>query len=63
MKAGKTVTALLSLVAPVAVLSVLPGCGSSAGLQVIDVSDPENPTILGSGDTPGGACAEARTIR
>ena len=63
MKTGKTVTALLSLVAPVAVLSVLPGCGSSVGLQVIDVSDLENLAILGYVDTPGGAGAEARTIR
>ena len=26
-----------------------------SGLQVIDVSDPENPTIVGSADTPGWA--------
>ena len=29
--------------------------GGSAGLQVVDVSDPQNPFILGTADTPGSA--------
>ena len=32
-----------------------------SGLQVIDISDPSNPAIIGSVDTPGSACAVAVT--
>ncbi len=63
MNARKTVVALLTVVAVIAVVLalnlVVKLADTRAGLQVIDVSDPANPAILGFVDTPGGAAGVA----